>query len=274
MPIYRYDFRCADEHREALLGLLSQWPFEAFEETAEGLKGWIRAEAEDPAMGDFLEDLRSGLPFEYEMELEPDKNWNELWERHFEPVIVGDFCAVRASFHAPIPGVAHQIVIDPKMAFGTGHHETTFTMIKLMQQVEFEGKAVLDFGCGTGVLAILASKLGAGRIDAVDIEAAAYENCLENCQVNEVVNVKVYHGDIDAVPPKPYDVILANINRNVILAALPTLAQRLLPGGILLSSGYLLADGETMAEAFHQHGFRIVQVARNNDWLAVKCVKP
>ncbi len=273
MDYYCYEVNCEAKDTEALLGLLSGFPFEAFEELESGLKAYLPASMHNSTLQAEVEAIGHILPFELEVTFVKGENWNEVWESNFHPVVVDDFCAVRAGFHPPVTGVAYEIVIDPKMAFGTGHHETTFAVMKMMREVDFRGKKVLDYGCGTGILAILASFLKAAAIDAVDIEEPAYENTLDNCRINGVVNVNAFHGDLGAVPAGKYDIVLANINRNVILGSLASLHARLDQGGLLITSGYLVEDGERMADAFHEHGFSVRQVARNNNWLAVECTR-
>ncbi|MAT56117.1 MAG: 50S ribosomal protein L11 methyltransferase [Saprospirales bacterium] len=273
MDYYCYEVRCESGQAEALLGLLSAFPFDSFEEGEGGLKAYIPAALQTADLLAEVEELKKLMPFELSVSFVKGENWNEVWESNFHPVVVDDFCAVRAGFHKPISGVQHEIIIDPKMAFGTGHHETTFAVMKMMREVDFRGKRVLDYGCGTGILAILASFLEADSIDAVDIEEPAFENTVDNCRINKVVNVNAFHGDLDAVPPANYDIVLANINRNVILSSLASLHARLKQGGLLITSGYLVEDGEIMADAFHEHGFSVNQLARNNNWLAVKCTR-
>ncbi|MFQ5448219.1 MAG: 50S ribosomal protein L11 methyltransferase, partial [Saprospiraceae bacterium] len=202
--------------------------------------------------------------------LVPGQNWNSLWESNFEPVIVGDFCGIRADFHPPLQYVSHELVINPKMAFGTGHHETTFMVIEHMRNIDFCGKKVLDFGCGTGVLAILASKLGAKSIVAADIEEQSYRNTLENATNNGVANIEAVCGTLSDVSAGFFEVVLANINRHVILGALPTLSKRVLPGGWLVTSGYLLADEQVVTEALKNAGFQTVNILKQGNWISIK----
>lgn len=273
MDYYAYKLHCDAAHVEALLGLLSAMPFDSFEEGESGLSAYLPAHLHTEELQARVEELKAIIAFDLDVSFVKGENWNEVWESNFHPVVVDDFCAVRAGFHQPVSGVAHEIVIDPKMAFGTGHHETTYAVMKMMREVDFRDKKVLDYGCGTGILSILAAFLKAASIDAVDIEEPAFENTLENCRINHVDNVKAWHGDLNAVPAGKYDIILANINRNVILDSLAALRTRLNEGGLLISSGFLVDDGELMAEAFHKHGFSVNQLARRNNWLAVKCTR-
>ena len=243
MSTWQFFFPERPQRSELLLAWLEDFPFDAFQESEAGLFAYLAAGADPDEVEARLAQLPDGIGTPYQKELLPSQNWNALWESNFNPVQVGEFCGIRATFHPPFRNVRHELVIQPKMAFGTGHHETTFMMVGLMENLPFQDREVFDFGCGTGILAILAAKLGAASVDAVDIEAAAVENTLENARVNQTSDqIKVFHGDLDAVPFRTYDFILANINRNVILGTLPALYQRLRDGGMLLISGILDAD--------------------------------
>ena len=199
-----------------------------------------------------------------------------LWESNFEPIQIDDFVAVRADFHPPTvdekgnQSVQFDLVINPKMAFGTGHHETTYMMMQLMRDINFEGKKVLDYGCGTGILAILASKLKAEYLEAVDIEAASFENTVENCKINEVQNVKAFEGTLEVIDASDFDIILANINRNVILDSLFSLKNKLNTEGVLLISGFLKEDETVMKEAVIKNGFKIINTIQRGNWLCMR----
>ena len=201
------------------------------------------------------------------------QNWNKEWEANFTPVLVDDFCAIRADFHPAFPDMEHQITINPKMAFGTGHHATTHMVIQLMRDINFEEKQVLDYGCGTGVLAILAAKMNANNIDAVDIEEPAFLNTLENVVKNGARGIEVYHGILDNVPTKQNHVILANINRNVILDSLKTLHDRMIPSGILITSGFLKEDEEKVRTAHKEAGLLPLQSIYKGKWVAMKAFR-
>lgn len=242
MDYYRYDIQCDPETAEVLVAFLAEAPFDTFEENENGLSAYLPARAGTQEAEDLLESLREQFTYTWTKEFIPGQNWNELWESNFQPVIVNDFCAVRADFHAPIPEVKWELVINPKMAFGTGHHETTWQCMAAMEKLPIEGTRLFDFGCGTGILAILASKLGAMEIEAVDIEEESYRNTIENCEANGVSNVVVRCGTIEVAEGTAFDGVLANINRHVILEALPRLAGMTRPGGWLLVSGILLSD--------------------------------
>ena len=270
MDYFQFAIRCPAASTEILIALFSTQPFEMFEEKEEGFDAFIPVLALNEEVESYVEELRKNHKFTCVKTLVPGQNWNSLWGSNFEPVFVGDFCGIRADFHEPLQRVAHEIVINPKMAFGTGHHETTFMVIQLMQQTDFKGKMVLDYGCGTGVLSILASKLGAAEVDAVDIEEQSYLNTIDNAVANDVSNVHAIRGSLAEVPDRSYNIILANINRNVILDALPTLFGRLLPGGVLVTSGILLADEKIVVNAQEMAGFKTDKVLKKNNWLSIK----
>ena len=267
MDYYRYHIACTFETAEILLAYLSEAPFDTFEENETGLAAYLPARADMDAAESALKSLEGKFEFSWSKTFIQGQNWNEIWESNFHPVIVGDFCAVRADFHDPIPGVRWELVINPKMAFGTGHHETTWQCIAAMEQLPLPGAKVIDFGCGTGILAILASKLGAAHIEAVDIETESYRNTIENSAVNGVSNVVTRCGTLEAVEGLEFDGILANINRHVILATLPQLASLLQPAGWLLISGILLDDEAVVTTAAQAAGFENKWFTKRGNWL-------
>jgi ribosomal protein L11 methyltransferase len=267
MHYHKYEFVTSAETSELLIAFLSDAPFDTFEETPEGFNAYMPESAENEPVEALLKELQEQFTFTWRREFIPGQNWNELWESNFQPVIVGDFCAVRADFHAPIPQVRHELVINPKMAFGTGHHETTWQCIAAIEHLPLAGAHVLDYGCGTGILAILASKQGATQLEAVDIEEQSYLNTLENCAANNVHNVVVRQGTLSDVQGHDFDGILANINRHVILDSLPRLAELTRPGGWLLISGILLSDEDIVTAAAHTAGFEKKSMNSRGNWL-------
>ena len=264
-PYILYHFRANPDQLELLLALLAEYPFEAFEEGDSELKAYVTEDAE----GDVESLIKSNLKSFYtsfKRSAIPTKNWNEVWEAGFQPIIVDDFCRIRASFHEPDENVKHDLVIDPKMAFGTGHHATTLMMIQQMAHLDFRGISVLDFGTGTGVLGILASKLGASVIDAVEIDPQACENCRENTALNNVGNMHVIPGGIETVPDRQYEIILANINRNVILDTMSEVTNHLLPNGTLVYSGILIEDMEKVIGQAEETGLELVSRITKGEW--------
>ena len=196
-----------------------------------------------------------------------EKNWNEEWERNFQPVVVHDFCAVRADFHPPMQGVQHEIVITPKMSFGTGHHATTWMMMEQMSQLEFGDRKVFDFGTGTGILAILAEKLGASEVTAIDIDEWSVRNTEENLVRNGCSRVAVAQSV--EIPSRRFDIILANINRNILLDYMERLSASLVPGGYILFSGLLEEDRDCINEAAEKAGFQLRQASGRNRWISL-----
>ncbi|HMO38255.1 MAG TPA: 50S ribosomal protein L11 methyltransferase [Saprospiraceae bacterium] len=273
MNHYRYRFFLQPKYFELLLAMLYELPFEAYEENAEWLDAYLPENQYDETIAHTLEQLQEHLPFRYEREEIAYRNWNTEWEANFRPVQVENFCGVRADFHPPMPEVRHELIINPKMAFGTGHHETTWMMLKMMQTLPLAGAKVLDYGCGTGILAILAARLGASIIDAVDIEAEAYHNTLENSQINNVDNIQVLHGTLDNVLDSGYNIILANINRNVILDSMAALHTKLLRNGVLLISGILQTDIPIIVQHADNFRFTIDEKLQKGNWACLKLLK-
>lgn len=261
------EFRSTDELAVAWLSNLG---FESFLEEDDYTIAYIPA-------SDFNVDCRSQslevvkkFTDDYKItEIQP-QNWNALWESSFQPVSVEDFCRVRADFHPADETVKYDLVINPKMAFGTGHHATTWMMIKQMADIDFKDKEVLDFGCGTGILAILASKLKASVIDAVDIEEESYDNTIENSLLNQTPQVNAYLGGIHDVSMKKYDIILANINRNVLIEFAEDVLGRMKADGILLLSGILKQDLELVTQVYENLGFKSQKLLERENWCCLK----
>lgn len=226
----------------SVMWILESFDVNGIENSDTGVKGyWPKSkwkQVEDAVMLNLSEEHIT----DYSIEEIPFKNWNAEWESNFKPIRVNDFCYIRAPFHPPIQEVEHDIVIDPKMAFGTGHHATTYQMIKHMSGLEFVHKKVFDFGTGTGILAIIAHKMGANDVLAIDNDPLATDNTRENILQNNTTEVKVERATIDQIGEAPFDIILANINLNVLLLAADELNKRSKPGTVLLMSGFYLED--------------------------------
>ncbi len=259
----------SSEQAEILIAQLSEINFEGFEESENNLFAFI-PEKEFNEME--LRQIISPLSLSFFKEIIEQRNWNEEWEKDFDPVIVGNFCAIRASFHKPVSSVKYELIITPKMSFGTGHHATTFLMIQAMEQIDFINKSVFDFGTGTGVLSILAEKLGAESINAIDIDDWSIENAKENINENNCHNIYLAKGT-EIITNKKFDVILANINKNVILPKLATMQQQLTPQGVLLISGLVEQDFEDIdKEAQTNHLFVIEKLSRDG-WICLKLIQ-
>jgi ribosomal protein L11 methyltransferase len=196
------------------------------------------------------------------------QNWNEQWESNYEPIPVDDFCYIRAPFHEPVSGFEHQLVITPKMSFGTGHHQTTKLMIKAMRNVDFKNLSVLDMGCGTGILAILAKQLGAGKVVAIDIDPWATENSRENFEINKTPDISCFTGDSSDISGM-FDVILANINRNILLKDMALYAQHLNPNGQLFMSGFYESDNPLITNEAVAQGLQLAGKINDDQWLCL-----
>jgi ribosomal protein L11 methyltransferase len=269
MNYYRFSFSFNDTvDGEILLAMLGNYPFEVFEEENGLINAFLPGKVAPESLYQDLADLAVSFPFSYIVENIPEENWNIQWESHFKPMSIRDFCYIRADFHPPSSGYKHDLVITPRMAFGTGHHETTFMMLEAMESIDFKDKIVFDFGCGTGILAILAAKLGANRVIALDNEGPAVENTIENAKRNGVVNnIEVFEGTLREVAPGNPDVILANINRNVILDALPTLKNQLKVNGLLLVSGILWSDWDVISSNALSLDLHLLREKQQGDWM-------
>lgn len=254
----------SQEQSDILVAQLNDVGFDGFEEDEHALKAFISSDSYDENL---LKTIAGGINFS--KTIIEETNWNQLWESNFSPVIVEDFVAVRAHFHEPIEGVKFEIVITPKMSFGTGHHATTYLMMQQMKQLDFAGKKVLDFGTGTGLLAILAEKLGADKIVAIDNDKWSIENAAENIKRNTCSKIHLLLADSASLQEK-FDIILANINKNVILDNLETIARQVNPGGYVLLSGLLAGDEQDILTAAQTFGLEFRQTAERDKWLFIK----
>jgi len=260
---------------DVLASELGEIGFDSFVSTAVGLDAYALETAFDEVK---LKDLLDNFPFEASIEYKvtkiESKNWNEEWEKHyFEPIVIGNECVIHSSFHKNVPIAKYDIIIDPKMAFGTGHHETTSLVIGRILQMELQGKSLLDMGCGTAVLAILASMRGARDIVAIDIDTWCTENSIENLQMNHIEGVEVLLGGAELLAGKYFDIILANINRNILLADMERYADCLSTGGELYMSGFYVQDIPLIESEANRNGLTLIDYHEKNNWVAVKTIK-
>ena len=203
----------------------------------------------------------------YHVEHIEDKNWNEAWEKNYDPIIINDYCLIKASFHKNIRKFPIEVTINPKMSFGTGHHDTTYLMIENQLEINHLEKTVLDVGCGTGILSIIAEKLGASKVLGLDVDPSAYENALENIQINNSRNITIYQGDISSVPENAYyDILLANINRNTILSSFHQYHQNVCNMGFLVISGFFNEDVEILVREANKYQFGYLRQSTRNKW--------
>jgi ribosomal protein L11 methyltransferase len=255
--------------KDVLIAQLSIRGFEGFEEERNSLKAFIREE-------DFDEQELTAFAGEQQLSFTrsaiENKNWNAEWEANFQPVVIDGFCAVRAAFHPPVPGVAHDIIVTPKMSFGTGHHATTYMMVQAMARPVFAGKTVFDFGTGTGVLAILAEKLGALSITAIDNDDNSIENAAENLAANGCRHCELFKA-ASTEGLGQFDIILANINRNVILQNLLHIKQHLRDGGVVLLSGLLKDDQPQVLAEAEKQGLMLTGRLEKEGWICLEMGK-
>jgi ribosomal protein L11 methyltransferase len=254
---------------DILIAALGDAGFESFVENEEGFEAYISEEQEKNV--DMTEFAFDDFKFSYEKDKIEQSNWNAEWEKNFEPVLVEDLLLIRAPFHAEVKNVKHEIVIMPKMSFGTGHHDTTWLMCKQLFDIELQGKSVLDMGTGTGILAIVAKKLGASSVVGIDIDEWSAENAKENCIANSGTDIEIRLGDKDLLNDyKEFDVILANINKNVLKIQIPLYAKLLKAEGVLLMSGFFTTDVEELERFAGEHGLKLIERYSKNNWAVMK----
>ncbi len=251
---------------------LAEIGFESFVDDEKGLKAYIPAEKWN---GNVLKEKLDAFPFgkgiAFSQTYIKGQNWNEEWEKnYFQPIVIGGDCVIHSTFHKNIPNAKYDIVIDPKMSFGTGHHETTSLMIEEILKADLTGKSLLDMGCGTAVLAILAAKRGANPVLAIDIEEWAYNNSLENTAMNNEPQIEVQRGDAKLLEGKFFDVIFANINRNILLEDMHRYAACMKPGAELYMSGFYCEDIPAIDEEAKSHGLQQLSVNEKKRWVAVR----
>ena len=270
---YQFIINPKEPATEILIAELGNLNFESFVETEEGLTAYIQKEDWHTNLLDevfILQSKEFNIVAEYsEM---AQTNWNAEWEKNFNPIIVDDLVSIRAPFHNN-PNVKYDIVIEPKMSFGTGHHETTYMMVQHLLQLKLENKKVLDMGCGTGILAIFAEMKGAKPIDAIDIDNWCYLNSIENAERNNCNSISVYEGDASLLKNKNYDVIIANINRNILLNDIKIYANCLSSGGILLLSGFYKEDFTIINKEAENQKLKLDGELIKNNWMSLKFVK-
>jgi ribosomal protein L11 methyltransferase len=269
---YHFTVEPVQPGAEILMAELGETPFESFVETDSGLAAYIQKQYWSE---DVLKDIQilssSEFKIEYTVEEIEQVNWNEEWEKNFEPIDVDNTCRVRAPFHEKTDA-QYDIVIEPKMSFGTGHHETTFMMIQHLLETDVTNKKTLDMGCGTAILAILAEMKGAQPIDAIDIDNWCYLNSIENAERNSCHHITVYEGDAALLAGKSYDLIIANINRNILLNDMQQYVDCLNKDGILLLSGFYEEDIPYIDASCTEKGLTFIKKHKKNNWVALKYV--
>lgn len=271
-----YDFEVTplEPGREILIAELGRAGFESFVENHNGVSAYIlKKDWYATILNDIqiLESTEFGITYNFN-EISPI-NWNSEWEKNFNPIIIDEKVSIRAPFHEKPNNVAYDIIIEPKMSFGTGHHQTTHVMVQHILDIDVSGKKILDMGCGTGILAILAEMRGATAIEAIDIDEWCYENSVENIERNLCKNIKVYQGEASLLKDKKYDIVIANINRNILLQDIKAYAQCLDKSGVLLLSGFYTKDIPIIETECSKHHLEKQNFKERDNWVGVKFIK-
>ena len=252
---------------DIIVARLNEIDFESYSEDENGVKAYVQTHLLDEnAVKEIISEVSELCELTFSISKVKQENWNQQWESNFEPVVINDKCVIRAHFHQPIHDVDFEIIITPKMSFGTGHHETTSLVMNEMFSLDFNNKSVLDMGCGTGVLAILASKLGANSLVGIDFDEWAVENAEENSVLNSIDNIDYIHGDADAIGDATFDIILANINRNIILQDIEKYVGAMNEKSEIIFSGFLKEDIPLILEKSEQLGLDLVVLKNKNKW--------
>lgn len=270
MDYLEFKIKCLEEFREILIAELSEIGFDSFLETEEGIEVYAPSDSFDRvAFEEVINAYNKPAQITVTEGQVAKVNWNEEWEKNYDPIAVDDLVYVRASFHPAQEGFKHEIVINPKMSFGTGHHATTFQMLRLQGEIDHQGKRVLDVGSGTGILAIMAHLLGANEVEAFDIDDWCVENGNENFALNGL-SIQMSLGTIREIKPEgTYDIVLANINKNVLLDELEVYASLVKSGGNLLLSGFYTGDIADLMDVAEPLGFELVKTSEKNQWAAL-----
>lgn len=268
---------CSEDINDLLAAFLADIGFESFEPDVAGLTAYVQAsEFSEKAIKEIIDDFPMATDISFSSEFVESQNWNEEWEKHyFQPIVIAGECVVHSSFHKDVPQARYDILIDPKMAFGTGHHATTSQMMRYVLDIkDIEGKSVIDMGTGTGILAILCKMRGAGKVIGIEIDPGAFENAVENAALNRVA-IEFICGDASALADiEPADIFLANINRNVITADIVRYAEKIKSGGILLLSGFYTADSPIVMAVAEPLGFTLDKAIEEGDhWAALRLIK-
>lgn len=261
---------------EILTAELSEIGFESFVENENSLLAYIKADLFDENQLKEISILsNTSCKIELNQKIIQEENWNETWEKnYFEPIIIANQCVIRSSFHPEFPEIRYQITIDPKMSFGTGHHETTSLIVKEILEIDIKDKKVADLGCGTGILAILSEMRGAQNITAVDIDEWSYNNAIENVSLNKCSHIKVLHGNVKTVENEKFDIIYANINKNVLMDEMHFYSKCLKKNAELLLSGFYQSDFEDINKKCKQNGLELIKQEIKNNWMMLKYRKP
>jgi ribosomal protein L11 methyltransferase len=268
-----FSFAAIEEYQQDLLvAELADIGFNTFEDTDEGFSAFTDAASfDEQSLKQSLKQFEGQFEYTYTVAEIAAENWNETWEKNFEPLIIDDQCYVRATFHAARPEFPYEIVIDPKMAFGTGHHQTTTMMMQYILQTDFKGKVVLDMGCGTGILAILASKKGAESLVAIDNDEVCYESTKENTALNNIPNIEALCGGKETIRAQQFDIILANINRNILLDQIENYNRVLRVGGEIFFSGfYEMPDLDMIKAECLKYNIKYTDHKKIGDWVAAR----